>query len=553
MHREQAQQATCDEKLVPTEDRVMIGSSNLRIDPTLTQKDEKYQVILDIIKNSLCYHTFLNTANVPEIYIQQFWFTITKVKKSSFYQFDLDNKKCYKGKMNLLLDMFVDHMHQPWRTLGTIINRCLSGRRPTMTDFDLQEFTKIIIHYFLSKHNSISKRQGSLYNTFEDDGVLGRVKFISKGEEHQVYGKPILNILVIDNIQNSKAYKTFIALSTCLITPKKGRGKRAQGTKATVIPKKETVASKKKSQRRKSQVSQKLKAIELLSDASQLEIDTQKAIKANRRKRRFQHQSGGSSKGAGITPEVPDEPTRKSAILDEGFDDWGSTDDETLLYDDNDEQAEEILWVSTDDDEEDDESIDIENTNDERTKSDNDDHEMTDVGTLVEENADKEHEDNAEKVEEQKVDEEQHGDDQAENEQVRVPVLMTNKEKPNLLQSTSSHSIASNCGNKFLNNSPNMSLVEQFHEVKVFVIPEPTQKPPSTPLTPPLLATKVPATPAQANQVLESKALTTVLQRVFDLEKDVKELKQVYHSPVILESTRSQVPSVVDKYLGSSL
>ncbi|GJS97685.1 hypothetical protein Tco_0474190 [Tanacetum coccineum] len=107
-------------------------------------------------------------------------------------------------------------------------------------------FTKIIINYFLFKHNSIYKRHGSKYNTFEDDGVLGRLKFISKGEEHQVYGKPIPDILVTDDIQNSKAYKTFIALSTGLIPPKKGRGKRAKGMmtsnnvyfKASFIPSK---------------------------------------------------------------------------------------------------------------------------------------------------------------------------------------------------------------------------------------------------------------------------------------------------------------------------
>ncbi|GKB38562.1 hypothetical protein Tco_0883504 [Tanacetum coccineum] len=47
-HREQALQAARDEKLVPTEDRVKIGKSNLRIDPTLNQMEETYQVILDI-------------------------------------------------------------------------------------------------------------------------------------------------------------------------------------------------------------------------------------------------------------------------------------------------------------------------------------------------------------------------------------------------------------------------------------------------------------------------------------------------------------------------
>ncbi|GJW19005.1 hypothetical protein Tco_0026441 [Tanacetum coccineum] len=413
----------------------------------------------------------------------------------------------YKGQMKQLSDMFVDHMHQPWRTLGTIINRCLSGKMSSNdrlrlsrveilwgmyhkenVDYaaliweDLQyqidnwkskvrrreimpypRFTKIIIHYFLSQHKSISKRQGSLYNTSEDDGVLGRLKFISKGKEHQLYGKPIPYILVTDDIRNSEAYNTFIALSTGLIPPKKGRGKGAQGTKATVIPKKAIVASKKKRLKKK--------------ESSGDESDESDAEPANRptciRKPR----------GASITPEVPDEPTGKSAVLYKGagislevsdevkdkseaqddLDDWGSTDDETLLFDDKDEQAEEIPWVSTDDDEVNDESIDIENTDDERTKSDNDDYEMTDavkidVGTLVEENADKEHEENAEKVEEQKVDEE------------------------------------------------------------------------------------------KKNEMIKLR-----MNKVSDLEKDVKELKQVDHSTTTLESIKSQVPSVVNKYLGSSL
>ncbi|GKD87096.1 hypothetical protein Tco_1358250, partial [Tanacetum coccineum] len=61
----------------------------------------------------------------------------------------------------------------------------------------------------------------------------------------------------------------------------------------------------------------KLKGIKLLSDASQLEIDTQQEIKASKRESRFKHQSGGSSEGVGLGPEVPDEPARKSVVSDE--------------------------------------------------------------------------------------------------------------------------------------------------------------------------------------------------------------------------------------------
>ncbi|GJU49918.1 hypothetical protein Tco_1219473 [Tanacetum coccineum] len=289
-------------------------------------------------------------------------------------------------------------------------------------------------------------------------GVLGRLKFISKGEEHQVYGKLILYILVTYDIKNSEAYKMFIALSTGLIPPKKERGKGAQGSKETVIPKKATFYPKKKIPKKKlssGDESDNEPANRPTGRRKPREINTHKAIKASKRESRFKHQSGGSSKGDGITQKV-----------------------------------------STDYDEEDDESIDIEKTDDERTESDNDDHEITDAvktdaDTLVEENDEKEHEKNAK---------------------------------------------------KFLNNSPNVSLIgtiqenakveinylldiqiqqevptiqqEPFHEIKVFDIPDPTQIPPSTPPTTSLPAKKAPA---------------------------------------ILESIKSQVPSAVNKYLGSSL
>ncbi|GKA88643.1 hypothetical protein Tco_0810407 [Tanacetum coccineum] len=167
MKQEQIQQAVRDEALVPTNDRVNISSTNMRIDPIMTQKEETYQVILDIIKNSACYNAFLVMANVPKIYMQQLWFIVKKIKKTTFYEFDLDDKKCkvdvdlfrkilgicprvpnedfivhpseesmiiflyklgYKGLLNKLSNMFDGHMHQPWRTLATIINKCLSGK-----------------------------------------------------------------------------------------------------------------------------------------------------------------------------------------------------------------------------------------------------------------------------------------------------------------------------------------------------------------------------------------------------------------------------------------
>ncbi|GJT83737.1 hypothetical protein Tco_1058079 [Tanacetum coccineum] len=94
MTQEQRQLIARDEAWVPIADRIKTSTTNMRTDPTLPQKEETYQAILDIIKNSTCYNAFLLMADVPEIYMQQFWYTIKKIKNSTSCEFDLAHKKC---------------------------------------------------------------------------------------------------------------------------------------------------------------------------------------------------------------------------------------------------------------------------------------------------------------------------------------------------------------------------------------------------------------------------------------------------------------------------
>ncbi|GJW59021.1 hypothetical protein Tco_0105752 [Tanacetum coccineum] len=95
MKQDKAKQVARDEKLVPSDDRVKIGNSNLRIDPSMTQREETFQVTLDILKNTPFYNAFLISVDVLEIYMQQFCLTVEKVKKSSSYQFNIDHKTCH--------------------------------------------------------------------------------------------------------------------------------------------------------------------------------------------------------------------------------------------------------------------------------------------------------------------------------------------------------------------------------------------------------------------------------------------------------------------------
>ncbi|GJV76865.1 hypothetical protein Tco_1508449, partial [Tanacetum coccineum] len=209
MEQKNPQQAALDEALVPIVDQVKINSFNMRIDPTKKQKEATYQVTLDILKLSSCYNAFL-------IITDEFVEPPPHDALVSFLK-----QLGYKGSLELVSDMYIDHMYQPWRAFLNIINKCLSRKK---SDFQYQfdnrhssanrrehipypRFTKVIIHYFLLKHGSIPKRHGSLIHTIKYDAVLGKLKFVSKGEEEQKKPSKLADLTTESN-NNPKAQVT---------------------------------------------------------------------------------------------------------------------------------------------------------------------------------------------------------------------------------------------------------------------------------------------------------------------------------------------------------
>ncbi|GJZ41693.1 hypothetical protein Tco_0588579 [Tanacetum coccineum] len=305
--QETQQVAARDEKWVPSAERVKISSTNIRLETTVPQKEETFQVVIDIIKNSTCFKAFTISADVPEIFMQQFWYTIKKVQDTDSYEFLLANKKCtvnaevfrtildicprvegvdftdvpdddialtflidlgYKGPLNRHTNMFVDHMHQPWRTLATIINKCLSGKtasndklrksridilwgmkekRSRRENIPYPRFTKIIINHFLKQHKSLTNLSHKHYHTAKDDRIISRLKFVKIGEDYQEYGLPIPDVMLTDAIKRSESYQMFIKYSTNQNPPKKKRGKGLKGKK-TADESQETVDVSKESE-----------------------------------------------------------------------------------------------------------------------------------------------------------------------------------------------------------------------------------------------------------------------------------------------------------------
>ncbi|GJU90428.1 hypothetical protein Tco_1302851 [Tanacetum coccineum] len=142
-------------------------------------------------------------------------------------------------------------------------------------------------------------------------------------------------------------------------------------------------------------------------------------------------------------------------------------------------------------------------------------------------------------VEEEKdTDQEPIQDEQAKDEVAGDLISMTHKEKPKLVIFTSSQSVSSNYGNQFLISSPKRSLLG--------IVKESTD------------AEITSTIDVYIQQEIMSVLSTHLLDllaflRVFDLEKEVKELKQVDLSTTLHASIRYEVPPAVNEYLGLSL
>nr|GEY40355.1 hypothetical protein [Tanacetum cinerariifolium] len=121
------QQTKLDLELIPKENRLDIKKCTGRIPHGLTLREPTFQIILDAIAFTPCYPSFLITTDVPEICPRvlgrDFDALPTKEDTVSFLR-----ELGHTGEINSLNDVFVDQMHQPWKTFAALIDRGLSGK-----------------------------------------------------------------------------------------------------------------------------------------------------------------------------------------------------------------------------------------------------------------------------------------------------------------------------------------------------------------------------------------------------------------------------------------
>ncbi|GJW39275.1 retrovirus-related pol polyprotein from transposon TNT 1-94 [Tanacetum coccineum] len=81
-----------DEQIVPRSQWLIIGKSNLLFNAQKIQKNPIFQISVDILSNTNFFQAFTASANVPAIYLQQFWKTMTYNEKTGVYSCQVDEQ-----------------------------------------------------------------------------------------------------------------------------------------------------------------------------------------------------------------------------------------------------------------------------------------------------------------------------------------------------------------------------------------------------------------------------------------------------------------------------
>nr|GFC47680.1 hypothetical protein [Tanacetum cinerariifolium] len=98
------QQAAMNEAFVPYAQRLRIGRSNFRLLSDIISKESTLQLVYDVLRICLFFKAFLVTADVPEIYMHEFW--ATSIVHHHAILFKMDNKKHIVN-----LESFRDMLH----------------------------------------------------------------------------------------------------------------------------------------------------------------------------------------------------------------------------------------------------------------------------------------------------------------------------------------------------------------------------------------------------------------------------------------------------------
>nr|GEV01431.1 copia protein [Tanacetum cinerariifolium] len=301
------------------------------LETTVPQKEETFQVIIDLIKNSSCFKAFTSSADVLEIFmpgtpsrrVKDVDFTRTPDHDASL-AFLI--KLGYKVLLYKHTNMFVDHMHQPWRTLATIIKKCLSGQTASNDKLRKlitgrrrdQDVKNAIPSIHQNHHQSLpqatqvplkkSRGKGSQRKKTANDSQ----ETVDVSKEFEPEPKPV----------KRKTSNVALELGKLISKTEAGKAETARqvyATHARIVTESVLEPTRRiKSGKVTFDPPKKLKGVPSLTLEELEVVDNMQALKESRKTSRRQHGYEGSNERTSTIPEIPDESTVIFATSSDG-------------------------------------------------------------------------------------------------------------------------------------------------------------------------------------------------------------------------------------------
>nr|GEX79743.1 copia protein [Tanacetum cinerariifolium] len=228
-----------DDQILPFAAWVPIRKSNF-VDLQKKQKNQIFQISVDILQN----RNFFRADALEITPIDQAHQFVSPPSGDAIM--DFVNELGYTEVIHFVSRMAVNNLYQAWRAILSMINQCLTSKtlgfdRPkypvlqmlwgiiTSTNIDYakllwEEFIQAIQTFLTHKANLGSPtkkgrkdkphRSTSSFHLAEEDLRLSNLKFVPKGEKDEVFGMPILNELISNNIRNASYYNAYLEMVT---------------------------------------------------------------------------------------------------------------------------------------------------------------------------------------------------------------------------------------------------------------------------------------------------------------------------------------------------
>nr|GEV94638.1 hypothetical protein [Tanacetum cinerariifolium] len=405
------QQVALDDALVPSAQRLRIGRSNFRLPSDIHSKESTLQVVYDVLRQSPFFKAFLVTADVPEIYMQEFWATATVHQHS--IRFKMDTRKHivdlesfremlhisprisgqsfaelpfeeeileflrflgHSTQIKTLTDVNVNKLYQPWRSFAAVINKCLTGKS---TGFDSLRLSQAQILWGLYYNRNVDygfliwedlvyqvEHKNQKKSNKMDDVFFSTIKVVSRHQTTQQYGAILPIELTTEDIRNSKAYKEYYACATGEAAPKpkasarKKKGGSASSTTpptpiATPTPTTTVVAVPRLSAAAKGKQPTRATTPTEPTDVERTEAEQLKTVlRRSRQETHISQQCGsGTDEGTDVDEQTKGRDESGGDKTDESNDDDDDQDEAEKVNDDDDDE-EEITKIGEQEEEE---------------------------------------------------------------------------------------------------------------------------------------------------------------------------------------------------------